>query len=108
MLRAFWSVDDLIFEIDFDVLHVCMPNVYHLSMTKVMLLRGKHIVCEKPLTLRGEESTELVAPAESNGRVHAVCSTTRSILSFRRLLAACAPAIWAACWLCGDRSSTTA
>lgn len=69
MLRAFWSVDDLIFEIDFDVLHVRTPNVYLLSMTKVMLLRGKHVDCEKPLTLRGEESFELVAPAGSTRSV---------------------------------------
>src|SRR5437868_1798503 len=36
---------------DIDVVHVCTPNALHYPMARAVLERGKHLVCEKPLTV---------------------------------------------------------
>ena len=53
-----------------DVVHLTTPNHLHYSQVKSALEAGKHVVCEKPLTLTAAESGELVALAEQSGLVH--------------------------------------
>ncbi|MEN6523807.1 MAG: Gfo/Idh/MocA family oxidoreductase, partial [Anaerolineaceae bacterium] len=36
---------------EIDVVHICSPNNLHFQMAKDALLAGKHVICEKPLTL---------------------------------------------------------
>lgn len=57
---------------EIDVVHVCSPNLFHYQMAKDALLAGKHVVCEKPLTLTYEEAEELVALAKERHLVNAV------------------------------------
>lgn len=57
---------------DIDVVHVCSPNLFHYQMAKDALLAGKHVVCEKPLTLTYEEAKELTALAKEKKLVNAV------------------------------------
>src|SRR6266404_2035343 len=47
-----------------DAVHVCTPNVLHYPMVKAALQAGKHVLCEKPLTMNSAEARELVALAE--------------------------------------------
>ena len=44
---------------DIDVIHICTPNHLHYPMAKECLLRGKHVLCEKPLARTAEEAAEL-------------------------------------------------
>lgn len=48
-----------------DVVHICTPNAYHYPMAAAVLARGKHLVCEKPLTTSSEEAARLVRQAAS-------------------------------------------
>lgn len=51
---------------DIDAVHICSPNHLHYSMVKDALLAGKHVLCEKPLTLTSEEARELVGIARDS------------------------------------------
>src|SRR5919202_4181969 len=53
-----------------DVVHLTTPNHLHYPQVKAALEAGKHVVCEKPLALNAEESTELLELAERSGLVH--------------------------------------
>src|ERR687887_2753636 len=53
-----------------DVVHLTTPNHLHYPQVKQALAAGKHVVCEKPLATRAEESAELVELAEASGLVH--------------------------------------
>src|SRR4030095_8788315 len=53
-----------------DVVHLTTPNHLHYRQVKAVLTAGKHVVCEKPLALTGEESGELLRLAEVSGLVH--------------------------------------
>ncbi len=60
-----------------DAVHVCTPNAMHFAMAKDVLLAGKHLLCEKPLSTTVEEAEELVALARSRGLRNCVCHNLR-------------------------------
>ena len=45
---------------DIDVVHNCTPNMAHFQINKEIILAGKHILSEKPLTVHSRESGELL------------------------------------------------
>ncbi|MGH8167908.1 MAG: Gfo/Idh/MocA family protein, partial [Woeseiaceae bacterium] len=55
-----------------DVVDICSPNFLHYPMAKGALEAGKHVYCEKPLTLDVSEAAELAELAGKSGVVHAV------------------------------------
>ncbi|HEX2645700.1 MAG TPA: Gfo/Idh/MocA family oxidoreductase, partial [Candidatus Dormibacteraeota bacterium] len=55
-----------------EVVHITSPNHLHHEQAAAALAAGKHVVCEKPLAMTSQQSAELVALAESSGRVNAV------------------------------------
>ncbi|MEY9934856.1 putative dehydrogenase [Catenulispora sp. GP43] len=70
--RAFDSAEELAVSDEIDVLHVCTPNALHGPLVRAALSAGKHVVCEKPLSLTGADSEDLVVLAANSGLVNAV------------------------------------
>jgi predicted dehydrogenase len=60
-----------------DAVHVCTPNAQHYSMTKDALEKGKHVLCEKPITTAVREAEELVSLAAKQGLRNCVCHNLR-------------------------------
>jgi len=60
-----------------DVVHLAVPNYLHFKMAKRALQAGKHVMCEKPLAMDSEETTELVELAEKSGLHAGVCYNIR-------------------------------
>lgn len=54
-----------------DAVHICTPNALHAPMAKAAIAAGKHVLCEKPLTMTSAEAQELLDLAENKGIVHA-------------------------------------
>ena len=52
--------------------HITSPNHLHHAHAKAALEAGKHVVCEKPLTMTSAESADLLRVADASGLVHAV------------------------------------
>jgi predicted dehydrogenase len=75
--RAYGSLDELLADPGVDVVHVTSPNHLHYPQVKAILAAGKHVVCEKPLTMTSAESAEMVALARASGRIAAVCYNIR-------------------------------
>ncbi len=55
---------------DFDAVYIASPNKLHYEQSKLMLENGKHVICEKPITVEPEELQELQALAKKNGLVY--------------------------------------
>lgn len=55
---------------DFDAVYVASPNKLHYEQSKLMLENGKHVICEKPITVEPGELEELQALAKKNGLVY--------------------------------------
>ena len=57
---------------EIDAVHVCTPNVLHYPMAKAALAAGKHVLCEKPLSMTSAEARELAALGEQKKLAHCV------------------------------------
>jgi predicted dehydrogenase len=51
-----------------DAVHICTPNALHRPMALDALAAGKHVVCEKPLTVSTEDAGKMVAAAQAANR----------------------------------------
>lgn len=58
---AFGSYQELLNSPTIDAVYIPLPNHMHSEWTRKAADAGKHILCEKPLTVTGPESAELVA-----------------------------------------------
>ncbi|HVS34013.1 MAG TPA: Gfo/Idh/MocA family oxidoreductase [Gemmataceae bacterium] len=58
---AYGSYQALLDDHDVDAVYVPLPNTLHAEWTRRAAERGKHILCEKPLTPTAAEARELVA-----------------------------------------------
>jgi predicted dehydrogenase len=74
------AVDDyrkLLEDATIDAMHICTPNATHYQMAKDALLAGKHVLCEKPLSISVEEAQELVNLARERALRNCVCHNLR-------------------------------
>jgi predicted dehydrogenase len=69
---AYASFGEMVDDPEIDVVHICSPNFLHFPQAKQALLAGKHVVCEKPLTITSAEAKELVELAKEKQLVNAI------------------------------------
>lgn len=65
--KAFGSYEEMLADGNVDAVYVATPNSLHASQVKMCLAAGKHVLCEKPFTLKTSEAAELFAEAKSRG-----------------------------------------
>ncbi|WP_406690850.1 Gfo/Idh/MocA family oxidoreductase [Saccharopolyspora sp. ID03-671] len=63
------TYEQLIDSPDVDAIYLSLPNSLHFDWTKRALHAGKHVLCEKPMTVSAERTDELVALAAERGLV---------------------------------------
>lgn len=51
-----------------DVVYVGVVNTKHLEVASLLLRGGKHVLCEKPLSMNLRQTRELLEAARQNGR----------------------------------------
>lgn len=64
---AYGSYDELFDDPAIDIVYVATPNACHKDNILAALAAGKHVLCEKPMTLSAEDSAECFAAAETAG-----------------------------------------
>lgn len=55
---------------DFDAVYIASPNRLHYEQSKLMLESGKHVICEKPITVEPAELEELQKLADEKGLIY--------------------------------------
>ncbi len=75
--RAYVSLDELAADATVDVVHLCTPNYLHFDQASRLMRAGKHVLCEKPLTMDSAESELLIALARETGKVGGVAYNLR-------------------------------
>jgi predicted dehydrogenase len=87
--RAYSSLDELAADASVQVVHLCTPNYLHFQEASQLLRAGKHVLCEKPLTLDSRESAALVSLAKEvnlvggvayNLRYYPLCHEARALI----------------------------
>lgn len=75
--RAYGSLAELAADTSVDVVHICTPNHVHFEQASALLRAGKHVLCEKPLSMDSRESEMLVKLAAQCHRVGGVAYNLR-------------------------------
>lgn len=70
--KAYTSVEEMLLDERIDVIHVCTPNALHAESTLLAVAAGKHVICEKPLTLSIAEAIDITRAADDAGIVGTV------------------------------------
>jgi len=65
---AHGSYEELVADPAVDVVYVASPHAFHLAHARLALEAGKHVLCEKPLTLNAAEAEEMVRLARKHDR----------------------------------------
>jgi predicted dehydrogenase len=87
--RVYTDYHELLAQPDIEAVTVATPDALHLPVALSALAAGKHVFCEKPLTMDVAEARRLVAAAESAGLVNMVAFTfryTHALRTMRRLI----------------------
>lgn len=66
---AYGSYEELLADADIEVIYNPLPNHLHVEWTARAARAGKHVLCEKPIALTGEDAETLVAVARETGRI---------------------------------------
>lgn len=81
------------FTTDYDALlervnavYIASPHLTHYDYARRAILRGKHVLCEKPLSLSHEEAMDLFSLARQQGVVLMEAVKTAYMPAFRRLV----------------------
>lgn len=69
-----------------DAVYVATPHLSHYSYIKEAILAGKHVLCETPMVLKGEEARELFALAEEKGVILMEANKTAHCPAFNHLM----------------------
>lgn len=78
------SFDELLKNVD--AVYIATPHLSHYELTKKALLAGRHVICETPLVLNGDEARELFKLAEDNGVVLMEANKTAHSPAFNHLI----------------------
>ena len=62
---------------EIDLVSVCVPPFKHRDCSIDALSAGKHVLCEKPMAMNGDEAAEMIAAAEESGKKLSVQFQTR-------------------------------
>ncbi|WP_182524621.1 Gfo/Idh/MocA family protein [Nocardioides dongkuii] len=64
---AHGSYEELVADPAVDVVYVATPHALHLENARLAFAAGKHVLCEKPLTLTTQDAEEMVRLARERG-----------------------------------------
>lgn len=67
---------------EIDVVSICSPDFYHAEQAIACMEAGKHILCEKPMTLDLQEAADIAASVRKTGRTFLIAHPTRYTPAF--------------------------
>jgi predicted dehydrogenase len=70
------NIEDLLQEDSIDVIDICAPTYEHANLSIKALDKGKHVICEKPISNNLNDAQEMVKAARANG-THLYIAHTR-------------------------------
>lgn len=82
--RSYKSGEELYSNVD--AVYVATPHLSHYQYIRNAILAGKHVLCETPMVLKGDEAKDLFALAEGRGVVLMEANKTAHCPAFNHLI----------------------
>lgn len=67
-LRRYNRIEDFLADPDIDMVDICLPVQLHKTVSIAALEAGKHVLVEKPISIRLDDATEMVEAGKASGR----------------------------------------
>ena len=83
--KVYDHIDDVFDDPAVDVIYISTPHNTHIGFLRKALAAGKHVLCEKSITLNSEELNEAVALASANNVVLAEAMTLYHMPLYKKL-----------------------
>jgi predicted dehydrogenase len=71
-LKVYDTLDEMLLSRDTNLIYIATPPYLHYLQSKMAMLAGKHVICEKPAALKTSEAEELVEMAGKSGLLYVV------------------------------------
>lgn len=84
--KVYDTVEDLYADADVDAIYITTPHNTHIRYLRGALAAGKHVLCEKSITLNSEELDEALALADANHVELVDATTTLHMPLYRELI----------------------
>lgn len=65
----YFSLDEMLCDKNIDAVYIASPNSKHFEQSKMCLLAGKHVICEKPMVVTSNQLEELYSIADSKNLI---------------------------------------
>lgn len=83
-ISAFSNIED--FYKNVDAVYIATPHLKHYEYIKQAIIAGKHVLCETPLVLNGQQAKELYAMAKEKGLLLMEANKTAHCPAFNHLM----------------------
>jgi len=65
--RYYGSYEEMVADPDVDVVYISSPHSFHMEHTLLALRNGKHVICEKPMSITAQEVSVMMEEARKDG-----------------------------------------
>ena len=83
--KVYEHIDDVFSDEAVDIIYISTPHNTHINYLRKALAAGKHVLCEKSITLNSEELEEAIALGEANHVILAEAMTIYHMPIYRKL-----------------------
>lgn len=83
--KVYKEIDEVFEDPEVDIIYISTPHNTHIQFLRKALAKGKHVLCEKSITLNSEELAEAIELAEKNHVVLAEAMTIFHMPIYRKL-----------------------
>lgn len=83
--KAYGSYEELLADEDIDIIYLATPNSYHAENMKQILNAGKHVLCEKAITMNKKELDDVLELAKEKELIVAEAMTIYHMPLYQKL-----------------------
>ena len=76
-LYTYSTIDELLHDNDIDLVTIATPNDKHKEYAIMCLRAGKHVICEKPVTMNVAELEEIIEVSKECGKIFSIHQNRR-------------------------------
>jgi predicted dehydrogenase len=80
--KGYIRYQELLDNPDVDIVDITVPHVLHYEIAKAALEKGKHVLVEKPITVKSEQGEELINLAKQNRLKFSVAENTAFVTAY--------------------------
>ena len=80
--KGYTRFQDLLADSRIDMVDITVPHVLHYEIAKAALEKGKHVLVEKPITVKSDQGAELIALANQKGLKFSVAENTHFVTAY--------------------------